>query len=101
MTMVERVSRALWPDRWATHDGTKENSPDYWEMPTQVEDRRRLLERGRIAIAAMREPTEAMCHAGFFNADHSIEGVGDLAPEPESQPRLIYQAMIDAALEEK
>jgi hypothetical protein len=52
----------------------------------------------RVVIEAMREPTDAMIVAGFFDADHSIESVGDLAPPPEDQPRLIWQAMIDEAL---
>jgi hypothetical protein len=75
---VERVARALWdaagdlrdPERW---DETSERFRD---------DYRR---RARAAIAALREPTEAMILAGVHH-----DNMGDMAGR--------WRAMIDAAL---
>jgi hypothetical protein len=68
--MVHRVARAI-----ASHSG--------------ISDRRALdyIPEARLAIAAMREPTEAMCEACF-------------AVSPAGWPRVIWPAMIDAALAE-
>lgn len=74
--MVERVSRAINPGGWAAVD-------DGYARP---ESRGRLMDDGRRAIKAMRNPTEAM----FAATDHLTERTGD---ELE-----IYHAFIDAAL---
>lgn len=50
------------------------------------------LERAERAIEGMREPTQAMLHAGYEASppDHNLPGAYDIA-------RRTYQAMIDAA----
>jgi hypothetical protein len=68
MTKIEQVARALDPDEWEIQDGLKENSPDYWAMPTQVEVRRASFARARAAIKAMREPTNEMVDAVSFSS---------------------------------
>jgi hypothetical protein len=87
-TMVERVARALFETEWSPaaerHEGKarldweKEwpNSREYW------------LNSARAAMAAMRDPTDAMCAAGS-SASTSVR--------PEGVP-LIWRGMIDAAL---
>ncbi|WP_066795087.1 hypothetical protein [Sphingomonas soli] len=55
----------------------------------------------RAVIAAIREPSYGMVQAGYEDAEHSIESVGELCDTPaDQQPRNIWQAMIDALLEE-
>jgi hypothetical protein len=78
--MVERVARALY-ELGATTPG------DLWgcATPTWQESARR---EARAAIAAMGDPTEAMCAAGA-SASTSVR--------PEGVP-LIWRAMIDEAL---
>jgi len=71
--MVERVARAL--------SGWLHGSPS-WES---------CFPMARAAIEAMREPTEAMVWAG--RADH-------LTVDGEEWSKPIWQAMIDAALED-
>jgi hypothetical protein len=88
--MIERVAMGIHAQR-ANSRLTK------WEDCSE-EYRNGTRRDARAAIEAMREPTDEMQSAGYLNAEHSIEAVGDLAPAPESQPRLIWQAMIDAAL---
>jgi len=63
-TMIERVARAI---------SRAEASDIMWEA---------FVPEARAAIAAMREPTEEMCGAGFHDANYMA----------------IWQAMIDAAL---
>lgn len=67
-TMIERVARAI-----AKYQAGDE------------EDWRGFLPHARLAIAAMREPTEAMENAGY-------------AVGYEEAPNSYYEAMIDAAL---
>ena len=67
--MIERVARAL---------------TDHWEN-LEAKQQNYFRQKARTAIAAMREPTEAMCEA----AD-AVEC---------NQPECIWQGMIDAALE--
>jgi hypothetical protein len=51
------------------------------------------LECARAAIAAMREPTEAMCDA----ANEAVFQGG----QPPSQPDIVWPAMIDASLKDE
>jgi hypothetical protein len=79
--MVERVARAIFPE---AEDYTWD---DFANAPNGSAERITASVyrmRARAAIEAMREPTEAMVHAGM-----SEEGT-DLPSE--------YRAMIDAAL---
>lgn len=70
-------------------------------------ERERYLERARLAIAAMREPTEGMLAGteapGAWGAEpRFVVPVGyENGPIYREQCAEIYQAMIDAALEEK
>ncbi len=76
MTMLEKMARAHCLHGEAT----------CWE--THISEMRRVLE-------AMREPTKAMCDAAIGSgALHS-----DDLHSPE--PAMVWQAMIDAALEDK
>jgi hypothetical protein len=84
--MAERVSRALYPDQWASQDTCLEIDPDYYASPTETEQRVNLLAQGRRALEAMRIPTEAMIQAGI--------------PGPINNPLRIWRAMIDAALQD-
>lgn len=82
MDMVERVARAIWGN------GALGGTP--WDM-APPEHRHVAIEEARRAIAAMREPTEAMIRA----ADNLHPGSG-LPYEPGS-PADVWRAMIDAA----
>lgn len=60
-------------------------------------ERGRYIERARLAIEAMREPTEEMIDAG----DDIVSGGANYAPDrPLPTLRNAYSAMIDAALKE-
>ena len=89
--MVERVGRAIDPRGWETQDGLRQYSPDYWASETQTECRKELIARARRAIAAMREPTEAMTRAGWEHTGDPcwLHNVADA-----------WRAMIDAAVGE-
>lgn len=72
--MVERVARAISPN---------------WEYMSR-NDRRNAVITARVAIEAMREPTEAM-----------IKGAGWLYPmydDPHDRHEDVWSAMIDEAL---
>ena len=69
--MIERVARALGGPYWKNLNSKQQA---YY------------FERARAAIAAMREPTVAMCTAGY-----------DAGMSPDIMPEA-WQAMIDAAL---
>ena len=77
-TMIERVARAI----------ALADDEDY------MEDHCRFDKRAKAALAAMREPTEAMINGGvrapnYLEDQSSKRGCGN-----------IYRAMIDAALAE-
>lgn len=74
--MVERVARAMY-----AHDSYKEGEPAWEDHSEQFRVVQRA--RARVAIEAMREPTEEMYQAGW--------GRG-------GTPDVIWPAMIDAAL---
>ena len=78
--MIERVAAAMWE---RTHDGR-------WDDWGDGQDESRIIHRddARAAIAAMREPTPAMLHAGVDFRERS------------ARTERIWQAMIDAALNE-
>jgi hypothetical protein len=85
--MLDRITEAIRKEIGTRHQGLPKGG---WDGL--------MRKAAAAAVEAMREPTTAMNHAGYYNVNHSIEGVGDLAPPPEEQPRLIWQAMIDAAV---
>jgi hypothetical protein len=79
VSMVERVARAI-----AATMGTPAGAPVVWEhLPSSVRDYCR--EQARAAIAAMREPSEAMKRAH---------------PDADTK-EACYRAMIDAALADR
>ena len=65
-----------------------------------IDGRADLISAVRSILQELRDnPTTAMCDAGYLDATHSIESVGDLcAVAPEDQPREIFRAMIDKVL---
>lgn len=89
-TMIQRVARALYE--------SKAIPGDDWATESEVH-REFCRRQARVAIEAMREPTQAMLDAG---ADHMHEAI-DFSPEPgegidgyDVSP--VWDAMIDAAL---
>ena len=79
--MIERVARAI--DE--AHRNEKV-SDEMWAVCKRHSAFKPAFDCARAAIAAMREPTERMKEAGFWE--------GSASPNN-------YRAMIDAALEEK
>lgn len=82
MTMIERVARAIDIKQMEGHG---------------------VYEIARAAIEAMREPTEAMLRAGGDEPYLATSGSPLVFAEVRDvvAPENIWQAMIDAALEEK
>ena len=85
MTLRERVARAIEPTLWAILDKPE----DAAEFGHPAERRAYSLAKAERAIAAMREPTEAMVRSGV----HVVNGWG-VSGVP------VWEAMIDAALSE-
>lgn len=80
--MIERVARAI-VDTWAA--GAVGVEGGGWDAQDDFgKDAARKC--ARAAIAAMREPTDEMKQAGFWDGNATLS---------------TYRAMIDAALEEK
>jgi hypothetical protein len=99
--MVERVARALCADALADMPPILDYSTaDFAAAKAAVVDERwvEFTHESRIAIEAMREPTEAMIRAG----GNKVSGTpGYFLPDDYVEEATeIYQAMIDAALEE-
>lgn len=83
--MIERMAKALYVAFWET---TPKLTPPSWEKAQECyRDQSRSI--ARAAIAAMREPTQAMVDACDF--DTPSEGI----------IRSVWADMIDAALEGK
>jgi hypothetical protein len=82
--MIQRVAAAMW-DR--THDGR-------WDDWGDGQDESRIIHRddARVAIEAMREPTEAMVDAAWASWEDVDGSKGFVG---------VWQAMIDAALGDK
>lgn len=81
--MVERVARRLWHLKYGT------NWDDYHE-----DARAEFRQQARAAIEAMREPTETMIAAAWTERSSLDE-----APTPGATFKLLWQAMIDEALQ--
>lgn len=78
--MVERVARALASQRANPYGDWKP-----W------------VKFARAAIAAMREPTEAMVNAAYDSFDWGPPMVG---PRDDAMPKPVWQTMIDEAMKE-
>ncbi|MCD1264107.1 hypothetical protein B5M44_03930 [Shinella sumterensis] len=78
LSMIERVARAIVE---TPPEERQESTPDGWRIIRNFE------RTARAAIEAMREPTEGMQHVGLEFDYHNVES--------------LWQAMINAALEEK
>lgn len=87
MTMIERVARAIWEHATPIKPGPWNDALQLWDRADDREKRLALMQ-ARIAIAAMREPTEEMVEAGEKWDSATEFGAGPL-----------YSAMIDAELE--
>ena len=87
MTMIEKVARAIYDTVW--YEGAYDNDSVNGETVHIKEAR----EQARAAIAAMREPSEAMIAAAPYEVDAKGNGflLGLLT---------VWPAMIDAALAE-
>ncbi len=100
--MVERVARAICTSRLIDPDSTV-----YYGVPLQVTASaytpigepfpawRLFISEARTAVAAMREPTEAMLDAG----GSALSGM-TFNDYPRKQDAALWQAMIDAVLVE-
>ena len=77
--MIERVARAINPDCWEQEDAGG-------GVITHPSNLAHSMKQARAAIAAMREPTEDMVEAGYYDA---------MAEDAKAT----FTAMIDAALE--
>ena len=81
-TPLERAARAL-----AKCSGWE----DAWEM---------WLPEARAVLMSVREPSEAMLDASFIPASASCSNFGDEAMLLPSGTTVVWQAMIDSALNE-
>lgn len=95
MTPLERAARAM-------YDNVK---PDWdWDDPDAELLRTMYRGNARAAIAAIREPSDSMRDAGANHttsfAQPGIVMIASGSGEPEIGAEKIYQAMIDAMLEE-
>lgn len=97
MTMREKIARAVCDRLTGSPCHVRSDDLSNVTLDGQFD----MLDAMDAALEALMNPTEEMCVAGYDNAEHSIESVGSLAPEPEEQPRLIFQEMIRAAREGK
>lgn len=100
--MVERMARAMWPDRWAIQDGLRKDWPDLWASRREADIRDQMLGKARAAIAALATPAEAMIRAGSdvtfeetldYWTDINVSVTEDAAAE-------VWKVMIQAALDE-
>jgi DNA-binding LacI/PurR family transcriptional regulator len=90
--MVERVARAMWE---RTHDGSWPEDADR----TGHDNLDLYREDARAAIAAMREPTEAMGKAAATHCNERLRESSVIQSGRLSVPIFdIWRAMIDAAL---
>jgi len=84
--MIERVARALYAADGLKHAAVNVSLEESWEMSPRYHEQYRL--KAKVAIKAMREPTEAMLNAGLSPTWKWIdEGADD-----------VWIRMIDAAL---
>ena len=102
MTPLERAARALYQFQPQTEDVFRRDCANpsalpqhslrdlQWEKVNDV-TREHYLTRARAVLQAIREPSERMDNAGMAEADKTSHGIV-VTP--------IWQAMIDAALEE-
>lgn len=94
--MVERVARAL-----EVADGCGPDDPAYIRFPGAVSFglcwRDKYADKARAAIAAMREPTDAMTAAAD---DLDVYPLGSSTPSQSAMIDEKWQAMIDAALDD-
>lgn len=87
--MVERVARAICALAGVNPDGTNGGTWDGGSLPRGEPAWTAWRDEARTAIAAMREPTEAMVSAGQEEELSRTEDV-----------KAIFSAMIDAALKD-
>ena len=88
--MIERVAMAIAAD---IEDGFPRFTQQRWDELTEL-SRAAMRQRARVAITAMREPTEAM-----INVDVPLGGYGWSDNDCYSaDPAQVWQAMVDEAL---
>lgn len=89
MTMRERMARAIHPRAWSRR---------MTSGPAKAGLQQEALEAADRALDAILEPTEAMLEEGAYLTPDSQGGEGPIQPDVT---RSIWQAMIDAAKEER
>ncbi len=89
--MVERVARAMFAHEHGGDKASIDRGAAAWEHDGNL-----YLELARAAIAAMREPTDAMVIAGAQHIAGIQHPISDTAGDTKGR----WRAMIDAALAE-
>lgn len=88
-SIIERVARAIWGEEPIQHFEQK-----FEDLIPMEQEAWRVM--ARAAVAAMREPTEAML--GSTDKDGLLGGYGYGDDCYEANAGMVWQAMIDAAL---
>lgn len=97
-SMVERCAKAIYEGR----NGLVRTRALPWSRQPLVHRAPYLLD-ARAAIAAMREPTEAMCEIEKDDKGRDIlwgPGVSAHPDDVDADPATVWRAMIDKALEQ-
>lgn len=106
VTMVERVAKALFGLKWK---GLEPDLVDRCWAEARLDERgAEFFVAARLAVEAMREPTEAMLAASAdpmwtFSQDYALidkDPEGKREGSAEEVARRVFEAMIDAALTE-
>ena len=99
MTPLERAARALCKIHGIDPDELRSDlERDTMGTVVSGQPAWRMFERDcRAVLQAIREPSKAMVGAGAANMDHEGE---TSSQELQERSRAVWQAMIDAALEE-
>lgn len=99
MTMLEKMARALCEAGAAGYGAAV--GPDLWDKWADDEHKAHFRRQARAALLAIREVSEGVGEAGWFNGEHTLEGMGPDYPSYVESCQSIFTAMIDAILAEK
>ena len=99
MTVIERAARALWQDR---KDAGDYSPADTWEDAPES-DQAACRRKARAVLQAIREPSEGMLpdpHRTDTALYQAVRVMEDQSVSSADAFRVVWQAMIDAALAE-
>ena len=96
MNMIEKVAIAIWEKASSLKPGPWNDALNLWE---RADSRDKFLARrqAKIAIEAMRDPTNSMIYAGYGRLEAHKQG----ASKEYSSVENVYRNMIDVALKEE